>query len=202
MHAKPELRVFLKWMIIRSGSVIIDVMHETKGLLMKTTLTIAVPIFVCILVISVGIRSAETEPEHKVADKKPVEESISTHMAYLFAPSYRRLKPLMRSEPTDTSGWKTIRSEALLLAESGGNLNSRRSSNGFNPDAQQNWPKNSAAVKKHGAELYRAAKDKDFKAVKRSYIAMTDSCNACHKSEVSIGSPPILTPFSKGIADK
>ena len=26
MHAKPDLRVFLKWMIIRSGSVITDVM--------------------------------------------------------------------------------------------------------------------------------------------------------------------------------
>jgi len=26
MHAKPDLRVFLKWMIARSGSVITDVM--------------------------------------------------------------------------------------------------------------------------------------------------------------------------------
>ena len=26
MHAKPDLRVFLKWMVIRSGSVITDVM--------------------------------------------------------------------------------------------------------------------------------------------------------------------------------
>ena len=25
MHAKPDLRVFLKWMVIRSGSVITDV---------------------------------------------------------------------------------------------------------------------------------------------------------------------------------
>ena len=33
MHSKPDLRVFLKWMIYRSGSVITDVM------LLKTKLT-------------------------------------------------------------------------------------------------------------------------------------------------------------------
>ena len=27
MHAKPDLRVFLKWMIAGSGSVITDVIH-------------------------------------------------------------------------------------------------------------------------------------------------------------------------------
>ena len=30
MHTKPDLRVFLKWMIVGSGSVITDVMHS-KG---------------------------------------------------------------------------------------------------------------------------------------------------------------------------
>ena len=28
MHAKPDLRVFLKWMIARSGSVITDVIQS------------------------------------------------------------------------------------------------------------------------------------------------------------------------------
>ena len=36
MHAKPELRVFLEWMIAGSGSVIVDVIllkqrHTAKG---------------------------------------------------------------------------------------------------------------------------------------------------------------------------
>ena len=30
MHAKPDLRVFLKWMITRSGSVITDVITLTN----------------------------------------------------------------------------------------------------------------------------------------------------------------------------
>ena len=34
MHAKPDLRVFLKWMTTRSGSVITDVipLQESKGM--------------------------------------------------------------------------------------------------------------------------------------------------------------------------
>ena len=40
MHAKPDLRVFLKWMIAGSGSVIADVntLMETYGLVLKNTL--------------------------------------------------------------------------------------------------------------------------------------------------------------------
>ena len=30
MHAKPDLRVLLKWMIIRSGSVITDVIRASR----------------------------------------------------------------------------------------------------------------------------------------------------------------------------
>ena len=168
---------------------------------MKVTLTIGVVVMLCLLQIPAGVGSAEPDPKQKDAANKPVEASVSIHMSYLFAPSYRRLKPVMRSEPTDASHWDTMRSEALLLAESSGNLTQRRSSNGFNPQAQKNWPANSAAVKQHAAALYRAAKDKDFTAAKRSYLSMTESCNACHNSEVSIGSPPILTPLGKGITD-
>ncbi|QDT60134.1 hypothetical protein SV7mr_26510 [Stieleria bergensis] len=145
-----------------------------------------------------------TEPtaEQDEANKKPVEDSISLHMSYLFAPSYRRLKPVMLAEPKDASDWGRMRSEALLLAEGGGSLLRRRSSNAFKPKAKQNWPENSIAVKKHATALYRAAKEKDFAAAKRGYLLMTASCNACHQSEVSIGSPPILTPLGHGITDK
>ena len=146
-------------------------------------------------------RSAEPSPDQETADMQPVEESINVHMSSLFKPSYRRLKPLMVSEPTDAAGWNKMRSEALLLAECGSNLTQYHSSNGFNPDAKKNWPRNSADVKKHAAALYNAAKKQDFDNAKRSYTSMTNSCNACHKSEVSLGSPPMLTPFGKGITD-
>jgi hypothetical protein len=168
---------------------------------MKETLTLGVVTMLCLLQIPAGVGSAEPAAEQKDTAKKPVEDNISIHMSDLFASSYRRLKPVMRSEPKDASDWDTMQSEALLLAESGGNLTRRRSSNAFNPKAQQSWPENSTAVKKHAAALYRAAKSKDFAAAKRSYLSMTESCNACHRAEVSIGSPPILTSLGKGITD-
>ena len=168
---------------------------------MKATLTLGMVAMLCLLQIPAHVGSEEPAVEQKDTAEKPVEDSISIHMSYLFAPSYRRLKSIMRSEPKDASDWDTMQSEALLLAESGGNLTRRRSSNAFNPKAQQSWPENSTAVKKHATALYRATKNKDFAAAKRSYLSMTESCNACHKSEVSIGSPPILTPLGKGITD-
>ena len=46
MHAKPDLRLFLKWMIYRSGSVIADVMSLNR--IMKPTLTFSV-LMLCLL---------------------------------------------------------------------------------------------------------------------------------------------------------
>ena len=48
-------------------------------------------------------RSAEPFPVQEPADMQPVEESIDVHMTYLFKPSYRRLKLLMRSAPTEST---------------------------------------------------------------------------------------------------
>lgn len=132
---------------------------------------------------------------------EPVEESINTHMSLLFKPSYRRLKLLMREGPEDAAGWKAIQAEALLLAESGGNLTTRRASEVSILDGKEYWAKNSSEVRTFGAELYRSAKEKDFAAATRSYKSMTTSCNACHRAHVFLGDPPVLTPFGKGLTD-
>lgn len=166
--------------------------------------TLATVLVAATLILSAAFavgRSAEQSPDDEPTDMQPVEESIDVHMTYLFKPSYQRLKPLMRSTPTDAASWKKIRAEALLLAESGSNLALYHSSNGFRPDAKKNWFRNSADVKKHAAALYNAAKKQDFADAKNSYTSMTNSCNACHKSEVFLGSPPLLTPFGKGTTD-
>jgi hypothetical protein len=133
---------------------------------------------------------------------EPIEEKISTHMFYLFKPSYRRLKALMGTEPEEAAAWKAIRAEALLLAESGGNLVARRPGGAVGiRDGKEYWKSNSLAVRNHGAELYNAAKKEDFAAAKLSYRAMTNSCNACHKASVILGAPPVLVPFGAGITD-
>ena len=107
---------------------------------------------------------------------EPIEESISAHMEHIFKPSYRRLKALMQEEPGDVAGWKGIRAEALLLAENGGHLAARRPSDGGIRDGVEYWRTNSGKVRNHGADLYRAAKEKDFDTATRSFRAMTNSC--------------------------
>lgn len=92
-------------------------------------------------------------------------------MSLLFKPSYSRFKKLMRERPEDAADWSAIQSETLLLAECGGNLTTRRG-DAIASVADDYWTKNSNAVRNHGAELYDAAKEKDFEAATRSYRAM------------------------------
>lgn len=141
------------------------------------------------------------KPANKTPTSEPIEESINTHMSLLFKPSYRRLKLLMCESPEDAAGWKAIQAEALLLAESGGNLTTRRTSEVSVRDGKEYWAKNSSEVRTLGAELYRSAKEKDFAAATRSYKSMTRSCNACHQASVFLGGPPILNPLGKGVTD-
>ena len=161
--------------------------------------------FLCVLSILASIVETTTHGQQESAKDEtatsgPVEESINTHMSLLFKPSYRRLKTLMRENPKDAAGWKVIQSEALLMAESGGNLTARSAESiGVKDDY---WIKTSREVRKHGADLYSAAKKKDFEAATRSYRNMTESCNACHKSHVLLGSPPLLDPFRPGVSDR
>ena len=141
------------------------------------------------------------KPANKMPTSEPVEESINTHMSLLFKPSYKRLKTLMRESPEDAAGWKAIQSEALLLAESGDNLTDRRPSEVSVHDGKEYWAKSSIQVRRFGAELYHAAKEKDFAEATLSYKSMTKSCNACHQASVFLGDPPVLTPFGKGVTD-
>src|SRR5262245_18130875 len=50
---------------------------------------------------------------------KPVESDMHESMEYVFEPTYKRLKPAMASAPADNKGWKAIKADSLILAESG-----------------------------------------------------------------------------------
>lgn len=107
----------------------------------------------------------------------PVEESMHELMEYVFQPTYRRLKQSMAAAPADNNGWKAIKSDALILAE-GCNLLFGRETDG---DQAQDWAKHTTAARTAGAELYKAAKMKDFTAAGTAYKAMLNNCNACHR---------------------
>lgn len=106
----------------------------------------------------------------------PVEESMHEFMEYVFQPTYRRLKQSMAAAPDDNNGWKAIKSDALILAESCNLLYGRKPA-----EQAADWVKHTTAAKNHGAQLYKAGKTKDFEAATAAYRLMLDNCNACHR---------------------
>ncbi len=117
----------------------------------------------------------------------PVESDMHEFMEYVFQPTFKRLKPAMAAAPTDNQGWKTIKADGLVLAESANLLLVRKPGN---DDAD--WVKHSVQVRTFGGQLYRSAKAKDFAAARKQYEAMIQNCNACHHQFA--GGEHILTP--------
>ncbi|MFO0939696.1 MAG: hypothetical protein U0930_02900 [Pirellulales bacterium] len=109
-------------------------------------------------------------------EMKPVDVNMHDFMEGMFQVPYRRLKTAMEKEPTDPPGWKALRSDALILAEACNLLLIRKPEKDV-PD----WLKYSIASRDAGADIVKAAKQKDFAASKEAYIRMLDHCNACHK---------------------
>lgn len=128
------------------------------------------------------LRSATPEDETASPQTQPedgplvIEDSMHEFMEYVFQPTYRRLKVTMATEPESNSGWKAMKSDALILAESCNLLFPRT------PDEDgDDWKKFSADSRTYGADLYQAARAKDFDKATGAYKMMLNSCNACHR---------------------
>ncbi|MFV0444166.1 MAG: hypothetical protein ACK5Q5_11410 [Planctomycetaceae bacterium] len=132
-------------------------------------------------------RSLAAPAKESAASTKPVEPDMHEFMEYVFQPTFKRLKPAMAAAPADNAGWKGIKADSLVLAESGNLLLDRQ------PEEEgADWVRHSASVRDLGGQLYRAAKAKDFATAKSHYEQMVKSCNACH--EQFAGGEHILTP--------
>ena len=115
-------------------------------------------------------------PVASTDEAAPVEDSMHEFMEYVFQPTYLRLKASMAVAPADNKGWKAVKSDSLILAESCNLLFVRK------PDEhREDWTRHATASKTHGAELYKAAKEKNFAAATTAYRTMLNNCNACHK---------------------
>jgi len=105
-----------------------------------------------------------------------VEDSMHEFMEYVFQPTYRRLKVSMAAAPSDNKGWKAIKSDSLILAESCNLLFARL------PDKDANdWAQHATASRTNGSALYQAGRAKDFAKATSAYKTMLNNCNACHR---------------------
>jgi len=130
--------------------------------------------------VSAGVRSSSTVNEVDNPPSKnaltPIDASMHDFMEGMFQGPYRRLKAAIAAEPKDNAGWKAIRSEAIILAEGGNLLLIRK------PEKDvDKWIELSVSSRDAGAELFKAAKKKDFTEARKAYEKMLTSCNACHK---------------------
>ncbi len=119
---------------------------------------------------------ADPSPQSDDAGTQAVESDMHEFMEYYFQPTYKRLKAAMAEAPADRAGWKAVKADSLILAESG-NLLVARAPDGDNG----NWNKHSVQVRQFGGKLYAAAKKQDFETANASYRLMIEHCNACHK---------------------
>ena len=164
------------------------------------------PVFSAVLCLILGVtfavastqdpqKKSETEgtQESKAAMKKSAkgsgegDEEISFEpidnmhhfMEYIAQPSYRSLKKSFAGEaPKDRRGWKSIKSHALILAETSA-LVADRVPEGATEEQTALWRQISFDVYKSGKDLYKSAGD--FEAAKKNYGIMLESCNKCHK---------------------
>jgi hypothetical protein len=78
-----------------------------------------------------------------------------------------------RGAPKDEKEWAAVRRSALTLAESGNLLATR--------DREDEWMKDAKMLAEAGTAAYKAAREKDLKALAALTEALDGSCTACHK---------------------
>ena len=156
----------------------------------KNSISVAAGVFVCLTAFISGSSRPHPKPDAAApvvaepaapvvaeeAAPKVVEDSMHEFMEYVFQPTYRRLKASMAEEPKDNAGWKAVKSDSLILAESCNLLFARK------PDQDaDDWSKHAAASRDAGAKLYQAARAKKFDAATQEWNRMLNNCNACHR---------------------
>lgn len=120
-------------------------------------------------------------------DAAPVEADAHEFMEYLNGPVFARLKAALAEPPKDRRAWVPIKSDALILAESGNLLLMRA------PDKAlaDEWNQFAVELRTIGAELYKAGKQRNYEEARKHYVALARSCNNCHQ-DFSAGEPVVV----------
>ena len=94
-------------------------MTRNAKIILPTSITVAVLVGLTSLLMAAD--PAEKTSDAKV-EQQVVEDSMHEFMEYVYQPTYKRLKTSMKAEPADRNGWKAIKADSLILAESANRL--------------------------------------------------------------------------------
>jgi hypothetical protein len=132
---------------------------------------------VCLALLPAGHCQADEKSRNDATPAmEPIEQDMHEFMEYVFEPTYKRLKAALAEQPQDAKIWKSIKSDALILAEGGNLLLLRRPQKDV-----EAWQQHALEVGQFGGQLYRAGKTKDYESVMTKYTAMLEKCNRCHQ---------------------
>lgn len=140
---------------------------------MKSNIFLA--LFVTVAISIFAASAADDKGTTSTHSPKPVDDDMHHLMEYVFEPAWKRLKVTMASEPSDKATWKSMKADALTLAEVTNLLLHRTPE-----DDADDWVKLAVAARSAGSDLYQAARKKDFASASKSYRLMLKRCNACH----------------------
>lgn len=105
----------------------------------------------------------------------PVEADVHEFMEYAFEPFFHTLKSALEGAPADKNAWKSVKANALVLAENGNLLMLR------GPEENSTaWNRLATEMRDQGKQLYQAAKKRDYSASRQQYERFVEKCNACH----------------------
>ena len=145
---------------------------------MKKNLVVSSLFLAALFAIIYSPTSSAQQVEKKQSDDFQPVDNMHHFMEYIYEPIYKELKPFTEKEPADKKAWSTMKKDAMILSEASTLLAQRVPTKG---DADE-WKKWSLQVHKYGAELYQAARKKDFENAKKHFAAMSEGCAKCHES--------------------
>jgi hypothetical protein len=118
---------------------------------------------------------------------KPVEADMHEFMGHVCKPLYSRLRQGLAARPIDEAAWKSVASDALILAEAGNLLLGRA------PEADgDRWASNAVGLRTFGTLVYRSSREKDYQPAQFNFRHLVEQCNDCHREFA--GGEPRLEP--------
>jgi hypothetical protein len=144
------------------------------------------------LAVAGGLVKAQDEGDPDAMEPVAV---LSTYemMEVLVEPQFEALKTAVATEPADRAGWVAVYDSSYALGELMNLLFSRTD---VDYAGEETYKKMTVDSRKKSVAVAEAVKKQDYELVKANYIALVESCNACHV-EYEKDIAPILVPFGE-----
>lgn len=141
--------------------------------------------------------SSEEGGEYTIA---PTETNWNAMMQLVYEPAFSNLKKQIGSESKEgETDFALVQRDALIISEFTSRLHQWPEIHEFeSPEAKAAYLEihkllKTEEVHQHASSIYTAAKEKQLEHAKENFIAMTESCNACHQQKKSRWAPVTLS---------